>query len=215
MVTTRRTNNDLVYNTDYNDVSNVTLLERTVASYDEADNTVTVQNETIDQTRSRMQENLEKILNYDRYSATASTIEIEKEDAQEDVSTVVDQEISEMNDDDIRPTSTTMQFGDTNLDEMYKEMNRGKSDEQSSYKLNLKGKIIVAAYAIFVGVIFALIILNTGVLTVLAQSNKEMANRLYELQEEKMVIEEKINQIDDEFVKNIAINDYNMEGIIS
>ena len=64
---------------------------------------------------------------------------------------------------DFRPTSTTMQFGDDNIEELREEM-RKSEEEIQGYHLNSKGKIAVIIYSMVITVIFALIILNTGLL---------------------------------------------------
>ena len=68
-------------------------------------------------------------------------------------------------DEDIKPTSTTLQFGDGEIDKVYGDMQRQKDTQKESLRLNGKGKLVMVLYALAVTVILALIVLNTGVLT--------------------------------------------------
>jgi hypothetical protein len=111
-----------------------------------------------------MQENLARLMNYDRYSeeivdsvATETIEEVE----------VVAQEQS-FADEDIRPTSTTMQFGDGDIDQLKLDMKKNEDEKSGEYHLNSKGKLVVVLYALVVTVILALITINTGVLASLS-----------------------------------------------
>ena len=99
----------------------------------------------------RMKRNLSKLLNYDRFTEEQMQVE-------DKVSTELN-----FSDEDIRPTSTTMQFGDDNIEELREEM-RKSEEEIQGYHLNSKGKVAVIIYSMVITVIFALIILNTGLL---------------------------------------------------
>ncbi len=114
----------------------------------------------------RRRRNLERLLNYEVY---------EERDAVEEApvvsqTTTVAPEAS-VNEEDIRPSTTTMQFGDGEVEEMFNEM-PSETEEKSSYKLTLRGKIAIALYSVAVVIIMALIVLNTGVLAKLSSSTE-------------------------------------------
>ena len=155
--------------------------------------------ETMEETRLRMRENLDRLLNYDRVS-TVEYAPVEEEPVETKVEV---QEIVNVSDEDIRPTSTTMQFGPDGKETVFKDMEREK--ESSSYKLNGKGKAVVILYALAVVVVLALIILNTGVLSVLSNMRSAKAATLAEKQEQVAAIYEKIEEVSsDEHVIKLA-----------
>lgn len=161
MVTTRRST--VVMNNSFETATNkggVGLLERP-ETY--CENAVEIEKNCTDQT-TRMQENLKKLLNYDRFN---------EENMQQ---AVVEEAVKDFADEDIRPTSTTMQFGDDNLEQIREEMKTSAVEEESSYRLNAKGKIAVILYSLVVTVILALIVLNTGILTRLSAKETALAN---------------------------------------
>ncbi len=215
MVTTRRNGESTIFDASVNTNSGVQVLERTLPkSYNEYVSAPEQTQESVEETRARMQRNLDRILNYDRYtaenmSATEQVVDcVVAPEIEERVEVVENVQVQE---DDIRPTSTTMQFGDADLEQIYDEMNRGKQDEKVSYKLNLKGKLVIAAYAALVAIIFALIILNTGVLTVLADANATKVQTLSAMQEQYSSISAEIDSISsDDYIKDIAQKDYGM-----
>lgn len=141
--------------------------------------------ETYEQQQERMQKNLERLLNYDSYADQK-----EAEKVVEDV--VVSQPVSQ--EEDIRPTSTTMQFGDGDLDQMYKEMAVERKREKQ-YSLNAKGKFVIALYSLAVTLILALIVLNTGVLASLSNAREAKAQTLAKLQNESYSIQQEIDEI--------------------
>ena len=125
---------------------------------------------------SRIKSNLNKILNYDRHAPAVSNA------AEEAVSKVVAQ-ASTLADEDIRPTSTTMQFGE-DIDQITRDMSRSASVVQDTYQINKKGKVAVMLYALVVTVILALIILNTGVLASLSNTATQKAAEFSAIQSE-------------------------------
>ncbi len=158
MITTRRSSevsNRFFDNNVSN--SNVAVLERT-------ENVVSapVKDEVDAEIRSKMQENLDRLLNYDRYSE--QNVE---EIAVQDVQVVNEASLTE---DDYRPTSTTMQFGEGESEQIYNEMRQQESEESTSYQLNGKGKLVIVLYALLVTVMLALITINAGIIPTL--SNK-------------------------------------------
>lgn len=164
MLTARRSNESSNYATGS---AGVQVLERP-ETYEE----VNVASVSTNDAAAEMHRNLEKLLNYDRYT----------EEMQEEVvteSNLVENIISNVSEEDIRPTSTTMQFGE-DIDSIREEMNMTKQKEEHTYRLNNKGKVVVVLYSLIVAVVMALIVLNTGVLSNLSN---ESALRSAELNE--------------------------------
>ncbi len=158
MVTARRSSD---VNTTYESANGgVAVLERPCEVVENATATYSDQ-------ESRIKSNLDKLLNYDKYAPTVSST------AEEAVSKVVAQ-ASTLADEDIRPTSTTMQFGE-DIDQITRDMSRSAAVAQDSYQINKKGKVAVMLYALVVTVILALIILNTGVLASLSSTAEQKA----------------------------------------
>ncbi len=162
--------------------SNVDLLEK---NYVETPNNV--EEENIEEVRARMHRNLEQLLNYDRENEVVKKVITEEkiETKVEDVA---------LSDDDIKPTSTTMQFGDGNIDQVYNEMPK-KTEEKSDYKLTKKGKVLMAVYSLVVAIVFALIVLNTGVLATLAEDVTKGEADLYEKIETYNTVKGEIEEI--------------------
>ena len=148
--------------------------------------TASAASETQDQAKERMQRNLDRLLNYDRYA----------EQQVENVATQQDSAQSQYADEDIRPTSTTMQFGD-DIDQIREEMvkNSAVEEEEGSYRLNAKGKLAVILYSLAVAVILALIVLNTGVLATLSGTAEAKAAELDVVMERYSAIESEIKEI--------------------
>ena len=113
--------------------------------------------------------------------------------------------------DDVHPTSTTMQFGVGETESVIKDLTKTRESEKSSYKLNAKGKIVVALYAVAVMVILALIVLNTGVLASLKRSNAALADDVAAVAAEYDRLIAEIDTVSsDDYVINAAENIYNM-----
>ena len=211
MVTTRRSAETVesVYGQS-NSMGGVGLLERNVPrSYSEFAQAPLAE-ENLDAAKERMQKNLDRLLNYDRYSEQDSVAVTEEIEA---IETVASQEVS-LADEDIRPTSTTMQFGDGDIDQIYKEMNRQQTYEEESasgYKLNKKGKLVLVLYALAVTVILALIVINTGVLARLSNTNQAKAAELSATIEKYDVLRSEIDSISDsDYIIDVAQNEYGM-----
>lgn len=146
----------------------------------------------------RMKRNLNKLLNYDRY--TEEQIEVEDKVALE----------LNSSEEDFRPTSTTMQFGDDNIEELREEM-RKSEEEIQGYHLNSKGKIAVIIYSMVITVIFALIILNTGLLARLsAESEAAFVEYNGAVAEYNQVMANIESISSPEYVMNVAENEYGM-----
>ncbi len=189
--------------------SAIELLERKAPSYSAI--TEEKREESYEQAKERMQRNLDKLLNYDRYSEVgyvqdiekASVVTPEKEEAIEEVVSPV-----AFSDEDIKPTTTTLQFGDGEVDKVYDDMQRQKESQKSSYRLNGKGKLVVVLYSLAVTVILALIVLNTGVLASLKSGNEAKARVIQDMASEYQTLTDKIESISsDEYVIDIAEKD--------
>lgn len=157
MITTRRSNG---FDTTESARGGVDVLERRTAINSEA---VPEREESMEETKARMQRNLDRLLNYDRYS------EMEAENsAVMDDAPVEETETVAMSDEDIRPTTTTTQFIDGDP-QIFNDAEKSKEERKSAYRLNAKGRLVVVLYALVVTVILALIVLNTGVLKALSK----------------------------------------------
>lgn len=138
----------------------------------------------------RRRKNLERLLHYEVY---------EERDVTEET-TVVSQTTApeaSVNDEDIRPSTTTMQFGDGEVEEMFNEM-PSETEEKSSYKLTLRGKVAIALYSVAVVIIMALIVLNTGVLAKLSSSTEIAQAELNALSAQVEVQQAEIASISDD-----------------
>ena len=190
MITTRRSAESMT-SLDHDRNGGVALLERPIVN----EVVSPIKEENLEEARERMQRNLDKLLNYDR---AADQVEENNVKIQE----IVD---STMQDDDIRPTSTTMQFGDGDIDQMYKEMNRAESTAKESYHLNTKGKLVIVLYSLAVMVILALIAINTGMLATLSGTQEAKTAELNAKIAQYNVLQEEIESISsNEYVINQA-----------
>lgn len=161
--------------------------------------------EELEAAAQRMKRNLEKLLNYDVQTEEAELTP--SHNVEEEVSAAPEIAVSE---EDIRPTTTTMQFGTDDVDKMRNEMVADK-EETATYKLNLKGKVAIAIYSVVVAIIMALIIINTGVLATLSRNNAAKETQLETLQSEYVVKTEEIASISqDDHVISVATNDLGM-----
>lgn len=201
MITTRRSENGNYQNFSDRNSSNVAVLERKYAEekcYDVAEE---YKVESAEEARERMQRNLDKLLNYERYSDVQEATVITEN--------VVSEEVA-MSDEDIRPTSTTMQFGDGEVEKIYNEM-PSEDRAEKIYKLNSKGKFAVVLYALAVTVIMALIIINTSVLSALSRENSQKQSDLDQIVNEYSTVNSEIEQrTSDEYVSRLAESEYGM-----
>lgn len=168
----------------------VGLLEKNVpVSYNEQVATNTSTNEKLNEQRERMQRNLDKLLNYDKYEAQETKTPVQEKE--------IVKEKNSLPEDDIRPTLTTMQFGDEeNVNQMRSEM-RSEEREKNSYAISGRGKLAMVLYALAVVVVMALIVLNTGVLANLNKSNVASEQALNGKISEYQAIMQDINYISD------------------
>ncbi len=164
--------------------------------------------ETDEEAKERMHKNLDKLLNFDRYSQITEEIAPIEEVKAKPVEEVAPKAVS---DEDLMPSSTTRQFGDSDAESVYNDMMREKEQSKDSFKLNLKGKIMLALYAVAVTVILALIIVNSGVLMALRQSNANSAAELNALSGEYNRVVEDIRSISgDDYISGVAENELGM-----
>ena len=173
MITTRRSSGYEGYS-EISSRGGTDVLERPRTSF--AENTAPETEMSEAAVRENMQRNLDRLMNYDRYSeiqAEEAAIKTEEPVRETVVKETVKPAVVAVSDDDIRPTSTTMQFGDGDTSKVYNDLERSK-EAHGSYRLNGKGKLVVALYALVVTVILALIVLNTGVLKTLDREIAEL-----------------------------------------
>ena len=94
---------------------------------------------------------------------------------------------------DLYPTPTTMQFVGKDRSYIYEDLNEkdtvDEEDDQSVYKINTKGKIMIAVYALVVLTIFALIIMNTRLIKSMNNSISEQEARIEMLQTENQELQ--------------------------
>ena len=199
MVITRRATDTV--NSAYDNGSNnggIGLLERPIAQVEPA--RVETQEKVNNADAERMQKNLYKLLNYDRFT------EEQMQDVQEEQAVV-----SSFSDEDIRPTSTTMQFGDDNIDQIREEMKQRQASEEISYQLNAKGKIAVVLYSLVVAVILALIVLNTGILATISGERQNISADLDAQIAQYNAIQAEIDSISNpDYIIDVAQNQYGM-----
>ena len=184
----------------------VALLERP-SSYSEYANTSAIVDENLAEEKARRQSNLDKLLNYDRYSEVQLSM-AQAEAKQQETVNVVD--ASTLAEEDIRPTSTTMQFGD-DIDQIRNDMNYKQEVASDSYHLNKKGKVVVSLYALVVTVILALIVLNTGVLAKLSNITEAKANTLNQTIARYDALQAELDAMtDSDYIISVAENQYGM-----
>ncbi|MBE5733671.1 MAG: hypothetical protein E7347_01315 [Clostridiales bacterium] len=154
-----------------------------------------ISEQELEEQKAKRQNNLQKLMNYDRYS--------------EQVAVEVETEKASLADEDIRPTSTTMQFGD-DID-IRKEMNRAQDKNEDGYYLNKKGKLVVTLYALVVTVILALIVMNTGVLASLSAKTDAKSAELSATVAKYEAIQSEIDAMTSpDYVIDVAQNQYGM-----
>ncbi len=199
MVITRRATDTV--NSAYDNGSNgggVGLLERPAVQVEPA--RVESQAQVNNADAERMQKNLYKLLNYDRFT------EEQMQDVQEEQPVV-----ASFSDEDIRPTSTTMQFGDDNIEQIREEMKQSRVEEEGAYQLNAKGKIAVVLYSLVVAVILALIVLNTGLLATISGERQNISADLDAQVAQYNAIQAEIDSISNpDYIIDVAQNQYGM-----
>ena len=173
----------------------VQLLERPVAGEVSA-------TETTEEARIRMQRNLNRLLNYDRVV----------EEVEEVVETPAPAPVQATMEEDIRPTSTTLQFGDGNGEKLLKDLNVSHEvSDTKSYRLSSKGRLMVVLYSLIVAVVLAFVIVNTGILASLDTSASDKSATLNDAMNDYNVVQEKVDSIsDNNYVIDVAQNELGM-----
>ncbi len=219
MITTRRSQSEIT-----NERTNVATLEREVpTSFNEylVKDAVNEADDLKVSERARISQNLDLLMNYEKYldqkeepvkaeapvkakaeapaalyfaPERAQTVEIPEKTAAAE---------------DLKPSSTTMQFTETDMDTLYQDLQQ--EEESKGYYLNAKGKLMIALYALVVVAIMALIIINTSVLSALNLSFREKSENLAALQSRYEEMNRELDEISsDEHVIEIAEDEYNM-----
>ena len=191
MITTKRSGSGTSYS---NRQSSTAVLEKPVSSYRNYVNAP--KEESAAEASARMRENLQKLLNYDRYSETVvDSVAPTKETEEQSPAKTVIEEKSYL-DEDSRPTSTTMQFGDDADADIRNEIAPQKTEEKKSVKLSAKGKIIIALYSVVVALIFALIVINTTMLSKVRNDIAMKQGQLSAIQTEYQLSEERLQELE-------------------
>lgn len=112
------------------------------------------------------------------------------------------------NDMDLYPSPTTMQFVGKDRKYIYEDLNdkeqsKVEEDEETAYKINTKGKVMIAVYALVVLTIFSLIIMNTRLIRNMNNSITEQEARIEILQEETQALQAEYDFVssDEEIVR--------------
>lgn len=209
MVTTKR--NSTAYGETTNGIN--LIKERNVSSFEEfmgVNKPATENNETLSEAKERMQKNLERLLNYDRYTAeNMSAVVDDVVEATETTETAVETTapVKDFLDEDIKPTSTTLQFGDINANGIVKDISRQQTEgrERESVRLSSKGRLVVVLYSLALTVILALIVINTGILARLGADRNSTITALNDtVTQYNAVVEERIAFSSNENVINEA-----------
>lgn len=96
----------------------------------------------------------------------------------------------------LMPSSTTMQFESYEENDIYEEVRpRNETDLQKKYKINTKGKVLIAVYALVVATILSLIVINSRMLKSLDTSISGYANRVTELTQEYAKVTEELDYV--------------------
>ena len=96
----------------------------------------------------------------------------------------------EVEDADLCPSSTTMQFREENAAvEIYHDI---KKEATTSYKINTKGKLLIAVYSLVIITLFALIFMNTRALKSLDNEITQMNGDVENLQQQVVGLDEQL-----------------------
>lgn len=145
--------------------------------------------------------NLDKILHYERYRSDGAPVATE---AKSNATSAVEEyfrrgetvqrpaapELRESattaraeESEDLRPTSTTMQFESAEENDLYEDLNYKKvSKKEENFSISSKGKMLIAIYSAVVLLILSLIIINARMLKSLDGSLSTRSERVNELQ---------------------------------
>lgn len=110
---------------------------------------------------------------------------------------------------DMRPSVTTMQFDGKEDSELYEDIRRAPKTvnrENKAYKINTKGKLLIAVYALVVVTIFSLIILNSRMLKNLDNTIGNYSSQVTQLSAQYEEIMEELNfTMSDEEIERKAV----------
>ncbi len=153
--------------------------------------------------------NLDKILHYERYRGenkndAVSVPEKQTEDRNVYSSASATAERpriarpEEETNADLRPSSTTMQFGRDEESDIYEEVDYTKENHKEEFRLSSKGKVLIAIYSLVVAIILSLIIINSRMLKSLDSSISSYKQKADEINAEVSRIEAEIADITSE-----------------
>ena len=97
---------------------------------------------------------------------------------------------------DLKPSTTTMQFEKREENDIYQEIRPvNQTKEDKGYKINTKGKVLIAVYALVVVTIFSLIVLNSRMLRNLDNSIDNYSAQVERLTEQREEVYTQLNQV--------------------
>ena len=111
-------------------------------------------------------------------------------------------------DENLMPSSTTMQFESYEDNDIYEEVRpKNETDLQKKYKINTKGKVLIAVYALVVATILSLIVINSRMLKSLDNSISGYTSKITELTEQYSKVNEELDYVkSDEVIVEKAEN---------
>ena len=148
---------------------------------------------------ARSDEGLDNIFNYGNYgrqntvtkkkysSPAVNFLRVEGYDTRAEAAQTVTKEEEEVNE-DITPSKTTMQFLNMERDAFEEVEANTKEDSDKKYRINTKGKVLIAVYALVVITIFSLIIINAKMLRSLDSTIESKAAQIETLNEENYAL---------------------------
>ena len=148
---------------------------------------------------------IDELLTYEQYS-----VEDEHGAREEKIAGLIkDIDGVSLANEDLTPTFETMKFqGKDNAEPFYTD---SIEEDTFSFKLNKRGKMLIAVYSIAVALILALIVLNTGVINAIQLRLDEKAEKVASLETEYAQILEEVDVVtSDEYVIDRAVNEFNM-----
>lgn len=115
---------------------------------------------------------------------------------------------------DLLPTGTTMQFEGKNRKYIFEDEKTVKHtmlEDETSYKINTKSKILIAVYALVIVTIFSLIVLNTRLLKSMDENISSKQANIEMLTNQNNQLTKQFEYLSsDEVISNQAENVYNM-----
>ena len=98
---------------------------------------------------------------------------------------------------DVMPSSTTMQFEKENT-EVYEDLrlkNKNKNKVEKNYKISTKAKLLVAVYSLVVATILSLIVINSRMLKNLDNSIDNYSSQVSTLSQEYTVVMDELGDV--------------------